>query len=35
LNVMKNCEPFVLGPIFAIDNRPRSSWRKTKFSSEV
>jgi hypothetical protein len=35
LEVMKNWEPFVFGPVFAINSTPRSSWSKTKFSSEM
>lgn len=31
--VMKNCEPLVLGPAFAMDSRPARSWRTLKFSS--
>jgi hypothetical protein len=31
--VMKNCEPFVFGPEFAIDNRNGTSCFKRKFSS--
>jgi hypothetical protein len=31
--VMKNCEPFVFGPAFAIDSSPFSLCFRPKFSS--
>lgn len=33
LNIMKNWDPFVLGPLFAIERRPASAWATLKFSS--
>lgn len=33
LNIMKNWDPFVLGPLFAIERRPASVWATLKFSS--
>ena len=31
--VMKNCEPFVLGPAFAIDSVYGRSWRSERWNS--
>ncbi|KAA8492474.1 hypothetical protein FVE85_7981 [Porphyridium purpureum] len=31
--VMKNCEPLVFGPAFAMDSSPGAVWRILKFSS--
>jgi hypothetical protein len=33
LKIMKNWEPFVSGPLFAIERRPAPSCRSIKFSS--
>ena len=34
LTYMKNCEPFVLGPLFAIDSKNGLSCLSLRFSSE-
>lgn len=33
--VMKNCDPFVLGPALAMDSKPGLVCLRTKFSSKV